>query len=123
VFEPLGSVALWRLPEITERGFDVRREHWLESDKDRRRLLVGHGAGGKSATAELVAKLGSKSEVALKLAYRLHTLCKRKKRAAEALACNGIVQSWPELARLVREGRRSRAGTGQAAAGGRVAEW
>lgn len=28
----------------------------------------------------------------------------RKKRAAEALACNGLVQSWPEIARLAREG-------------------
>jgi putative DNA methylase len=37
------------------------------------------------------------------LAYRLYTLCERKKRATEALAYNGLVQSWPEIVRLARE--------------------
>ncbi|MBI3249562.1 MAG: DUF1156 domain-containing protein [Deltaproteobacteria bacterium] len=57
-------------------------------------------SGGESAAAALVAKLGSKSEVARELCYRLYTLCERKKRAAEALSYNGLVQSWPEIARL-----------------------
>jgi putative DNA methylase len=60
-------------------------------------------SGGEGAAAELIAKLGSKAEVARELAYRLYTLCERKKRAAEALAYNGLVQSWPEIARLARE--------------------
>jgi len=60
-------------------------------------------AGGEGAAAALVAKLGSKAEIARELAYRLYTLCERKKRAAEALAYNGLVQSWPEIARLARE--------------------
>ena len=66
-------------------------------------------AGGEGAAAELVAKLGSKAEIARELCYRLYTLCERKKRAAEALSYNGLVQSWPEITRLAREG-------GQAAA-------
>ena len=74
---------------------------------------VGDGAptdprarsGGESAAAELVAKLGSKAEIARELAYRLYTLCERKKRAAEALSYNGLVQSWPEITRLAREER------------------
>jgi putative DNA methylase len=33
----------------------------------------------------------------------------RKKRAADALACNGLVQSWPEIARLAREGGKPKA--------------
>jgi len=33
----------------------------------------------------------------------LFALCVRKKRAAEALAYNGLVQNWPEIVRLVRE--------------------
>jgi putative DNA methylase len=41
------------------------------------------------------------------LAYRLYTLCERKKRAAEALAYNGLVQSWPEISRLARQGAAS----------------
>ena len=64
------------------------------------------GAGGESAAAEIVAKLGSKAEIARELAYRLYTLCERKKRAAEALAYNGLVQSWPEITRLAREGQK-----------------
>lgn len=60
-------------------------------------------AGGEIAAAELVAKLESKADVARELAYRLYTLCERKKRANEALAYNGLVQSWPELIRLSKE--------------------
>lgn len=47
--------------------------------------------------AALVAKLGSKAGTARGLAYRLYTVCERKKRAAEALAYNGLVQSWSEI--------------------------
>ncbi len=60
-------------------------------------------SGGESAAAVLVVKLGVKAEVARELAYRLYTLCERKKRPAEALAYNGLVQSWPEITRLSRE--------------------
>ena len=64
-------------------------------------------AGGESAAAMLVAKLGSKAETARELCYRLYTLCERKKRAIEALAYNGLVQSWPEITRLARESPRA----------------
>ena len=60
-------------------------------------------AGGESAAAELVAKLGAMAETARELCYRLYTLCERKKRADEALSYNGLVQSWPEIVRLARE--------------------
>jgi putative DNA methylase len=59
-------------------------------------------AGGESAAGSLVAKLGSKAEIARELAYRLYTIAERKKRAAEALSYNGLVQSWPEITRLAR---------------------
>jgi putative DNA methylase len=61
-------------------------------------------AGGESAAAEMVSKLDSKAEIARELAYRLYTVCERKKRAQEALSYNGLVQSWPEITRLAREG-------------------
>jgi putative DNA methylase len=53
--------------------------------------------GGEPAAAELVAQLGSRAEAARELAYRLYNLCERKKRAAEALSYNALVQSWPEI--------------------------
>lgn len=62
---------------------------------------------GEGPAAELLAKLGSKAEVARELAYRLYTICERKKRAVEAMAYNGLVQSWHEIARLAREERAS----------------
>jgi putative DNA methylase len=60
-------------------------------------------AGGEGAAAVLVAKLGSQAETARELCYRLYTLCERKKRANEAMAYNGLVQSWPEITRLARD--------------------
>lgn len=64
------------------------------------RLLEGDG---EVAAAKIVAKLGAKTEVARELAYRLYTLCDRKKRPALAGSYNGLVQSWPELTRLARD--------------------
>ncbi|NTX41658.1 BrxE family protein [Myxococcus sp. CA033] len=34
VFEPPGSVTLWRLPEAIEEEFDARWEHWLDNASD-----------------------------------------------------------------------------------------
>ncbi len=61
-------------------------------------------AGGESAAAQLAAKLKGRAEVARELAYRLYTVCERKKRAPEALSYNALVQSWPEILRLAQEG-------------------
>ena len=63
-------------------------------------------SGGESTAADLVAGLGVRAEVVRELAYRLYTVCERKKRATEALAYNGLVQSFPEIARLAREAGR-----------------
>jgi putative DNA methylase len=63
-------------------------------------------AGGESAAASLVVKLGAKAEADRELAYRLYTICDRKRRPAEARAYNGLVQAWPEIMRLAAEGRR-----------------
>jgi hypothetical protein len=34
VFEPPGSVTLWRLPELMEEEFEARWEHWLDHASD-----------------------------------------------------------------------------------------
>jgi len=64
-------------------------------------------AEGEAAAAALASKLGNKAEPARELAYRLYTLCERKKRAPEALSYNGLVQSWPEIMRLAHQSRKS----------------
>ena len=66
-------------------------------------------ADGEAATADLAAKLGSTAEVARELCYRLYTLCERKKRVAEALSYNALVQSWPEIIQLAREEQKAEA--------------
>jgi putative DNA methylase len=66
-------------------------------------LIRALGSGGEPAAAILITKLGAKAETARELAYRLFALSERKKRAADALTYNGLVQSWPEIVRLARE--------------------
>jgi len=99
-----GAVVQFRQRGILPQGH--RTETPLKTPRGRfvHHLIRVLASGGEGAAAELVGKLGAKSEVARELAYRLYTLCERKKRAAEVLACNGLVQRWPEIVRLAREG-------------------
>ena len=98
-----GKVRLFR-PEELPAAWDPATDPRLTAWEIVHHLIRVLESGGESAAAALLAKLGAKAEIARELAYRLYTLCERKKRAAEALAYNGLVQSWPEIARLAREG-------------------
>ena len=101
-----GTVRLLKpgeLPSDWDPATDARLTAW-EMVHHLVRVLEG---GGESAAAELAARLGAKAEVARELCYRLYTLCERKKRAAEALSYNSLVQSWPEITRLAREGQKT----------------
>jgi len=67
-------------------------------------IELGGKAIGKSGDMMrdpvLAASIAREStEIARELAYRLYTVCERKKRAAEALSYNGLVQSWPARSR------------------------
>jgi putative DNA methylase len=62
---------------------------------------------GEAAAATLVARLGGHAESARELAYRLYNVCERRKRAQEALNYNALVISWPEIARLAQETKRT----------------
>jgi putative DNA methylase len=98
-----GKVRLLRpneLPTDWDPETDPRLTAW-ESVHHLVRVLE---VGGENAAADLVTKLGSEAEIARELAYRLYTVCERKKRTQEALSYNGLVQSWPEITRLAREG-------------------
>jgi len=55
-------------------------------------------ARGEEAAGRLAAKLGGgRSEEARALAYRLYSICERKKWAEEAFAYNSLVVSWPSI--------------------------
>ena len=82
---------------------DQRLTVWEMTHQLIRALTVG-----ESEAADLTAVLGSKAETARDLAYRLYTVSERKRRAADALQYNTLVQSWPEIARLARQRPRPR---------------
>ena len=86
------------LPEDWDPATDTRLTTW-EVVHHLVRVLE---SSGEQAAADLVAKLGGVAETARELCYRLYTVCERKKRAADALSYNSLVQSWPEIKRLAQ---------------------
>ena len=103
-----GTVRLLK-PEELPPDWDPTTDPRLTAWEMVHHLVRALEAGGESATAELAAQLGTKAEAARELCYRLYTLCERKKRAAEALSYNSLVQSWPEITRLAREEQKTEA--------------
>ena len=101
-----GTVRLLK-PEELPADWDPTTDPRLTAWEMVHHLVRVLEAGGESATADLAARLGAKAEVARELCYRLYTLCERKKRAAEALSYNSLVQSWPEITRLAREEQKT----------------
>jgi putative DNA methylase len=101
-----GKVRLLR-PDELPADWDPATDNRLTAWEVVHQLIRALESGGEGVASSLVAKLGSKAEIARELAYRLYTICERKKRATEALSYNGLVQSWPEIMRLAREGGKS----------------
>ena len=104
-----GKVRLLRPAELPS-DWDPTTDKRLTTWEMVHHLIRVLADGGESAAAELAAKLGAKAEVARELAYRLYSVSERKKRANEALAYNGLVQSWPEIDRLARQERKQTPG-------------
>jgi putative DNA methylase len=97
-----GKVRLFKPSELSA-NWDPLTDKRLTAWEMVHHLIRVLEASGESGASALVAKLGSNAETARELCYRLYTLCERKKRAAEALSYNALVQSWPEITRLARE--------------------
>jgi putative DNA methylase len=101
VISRAGKVRLVRRDELLNDwnpATDPRLTIW-ETTQHLIRTLDQHGESG---AATLLHHLGGMAEVARDLAYRLYTVCERKKWAGEALAYNGLVIAWPELTKLAR---------------------
>ena len=95
-----GKVRILRraeLPEDWDPAMDKRLTVW-EVTQPLIRALVDKGS--EEAAAHLLRKVGALGDVARELAYRLYTICDRKKWAQEALAYNSLVVAWPELVKL-----------------------
>lgn len=97
-----GRVRLLRPEELPE-DWDPAKDKRLTAWEMVHHLIRELESGGEGAAAVLVAAMGTKSEIARELAYRLYALCERRKRAAEALSYNALVQSWPEISQLAGE--------------------
>lgn len=89
------------LPEDWEPSKDKRLTIWEVTQY----LIRTLDQKGESAAAALLHRLGGLDETARDLAYRLYTICERKKWADEALAYNGLVIAWPELTKLAQAER------------------
>lgn len=65
---------------------------------------------GETEAADLLNRL-SEPETARDLAYRLYSICERKKWAEEALAYNSLVIAWPELTKLALSAKNRQSST------------
>ncbi len=97
-----GKVRLLKPDELAP-GWNPLTDTRLSAWETVHQLIRALESGGESLAAARVAQLGVRAEVARELAYRLYTLCERRKRAAEGLSYNALVQSWPEITRLAAE--------------------
>ncbi len=106
-----GKVRLLRPEELagdwnpeTDRRFTV----WEATHHLLRRYW--HDKAGDLATADLLARLDSRGELARDLAYRLFAIAEKKGRSQDAQAYNALVLGWPEVARLARAPRPEQKG-------------
>jgi len=96
-----GRVRLLR-PSEMQPNWNPAKDPRLTAWESVHQLIRALETGGEAGAADLAAKLGAQAETARDLAYRLYTICERKKRAVEALSYNALVQSWPEIMRLAQ---------------------
>jgi putative DNA methylase len=98
-----GKVRLLRRDELTA-DWDPARDRRLTVWEVTQHLIRSLEQQGEAGAAALLRAVGPTGEVARDLAYRLYSLCERKKWAQEALAYNSLVIAWPEITRLAASG-------------------
>jgi putative DNA methylase len=94
-----GKVRLLRREEL-EPSWDPEKDKRLTAWESVQHLIFALDQNGEEAAAALLGQLGSMSETARDLAYRLYTVCERKGWAQDALAYNMLVVAWPRLKEL-----------------------
>ena len=100
-----GKVRLLRPDELAD-DWDPTTDARLTVWEAVHHLIRALETGGELGAARVVVRLGAQADIARELAYRLYTICERKRRAAEALSYNSLVQSWPEISDLARKERQ-----------------
>ncbi len=102
-----GKVRLFG-PSDLSPDWDPARSRHLTVWEIMHHLIKALERDGEGGAAELVVRVGSEAETARELAYRLYTVCERRKWTQEALSYNGLVISWPEIVRLAHEAAAGR---------------
>ncbi len=103
-----GKVRLLRRNEFSSDWNPARAKRLTVWEVTQRliRALQEHGDAG---AASILDHVGAYGEVTRDLAYRLYTICERKKWADEALAYNSLVVEWSDISGAVEQRRRTTA--------------
>ncbi|HVU48722.1 MAG TPA: hypothetical protein VHD85_21525 [Terracidiphilus sp.] len=96
-----GKVQLVSRAELPD-NWDPAADRRLTAWETVQHLIRTLETKGEAEAAQLLKRLGGVGETARDLAYRLYSICERKKWAEEALAYNSLVIAWPELSKLAR---------------------
>ena len=99
-----GKVRLLRREELNG-DWDPTAAYRLTVWEVAQQLIRALEKDGEAGAGALLRKVGARGETARDLAYRLYTVCERKKWSQEALAYNSLVIAWPEIVRLARSER------------------
>lgn len=91
-----GKVRILSRDELP-KGWDPAQDKRLTVWEATHHLIRALDMGGEREASALLTRLGAYGEAIRDLAYRLYTICERKKWAQEAIACNMLVIALPRL--------------------------
>jgi putative DNA methylase len=85
--------------ELDEKftNYDPRQDNRATLWEAVQYLIINHQKDGIESAAQLYQRLGDKAEVAKQLAYRLDSICDKKKWTTERLVYNELVMDWGEI--------------------------
>jgi putative DNA methylase len=89
-------------PETWDPATDRDIVHWEVCQYLIHALDTKGEAGAAALLRRINARYPGASETARELAYRLYTICERKKWAQEAMAYNSLIVAWPEIVKLAQ---------------------
>jgi putative DNA methylase len=87
-------------PELWDPATDDDIVHWEVCQYLIHALDTKGEAGAAALLRRINARYPGAAETARELAYRLYTICERKKWAQEAMAYNSLIVAWPEIVKL-----------------------
>ena len=89
-------------PDTWDPATDTDIVHWEVCQYLIHALDTKGEAGAAALLRRINARYPGASETARELAYRLYTICERKKWAQEAMAYNSLIVAWPEIVKLAQ---------------------